>query len=153
MIPSRAPDPIEILCALVGGGDALPAYARRGDAGADLVARADVVLRARGGRALVPTGVSVALPEGHAGLVVPRSGLAAKHGVTCLNTPGLVDSGYRGEICVLLVNTDPDVDYEVHSGDRIAQLLVVPCAHAVFAEVLELPPSERGAGGFGHTGR
>jgi dUTP pyrophosphatase len=131
----------------------LPTYAHPGDAGADLVARADVVLRRRGGRALVGTGVALALPEGYAGLVLPRSGLALRHGVTCLNTPGLVDSGYRGELQVLLVNTDPDADYQVHRGDRIAQLVVQAVAQAAFTPVDALEASERGAGGFGHTGR
>jgi dUTP pyrophosphatase len=131
----------------------LPAYAHPGDAGADLVAREDVVLRRRGGRALVGTGVALALPEGYAGLVLPRSGLALRHGVTCLNTPGLVDSGYRGELQVLLVNTDPDADYQVHRGDRIAQLVVQAVAQAAFTPVDTLDASERGAGGFGHTGR
>ncbi|MGH8980068.1 MAG: dUTP diphosphatase, partial [Acidimicrobiales bacterium] len=102
----------------------LPAYARPGDAGADLCARADVRVAAGGGRALVPTGLVVAIPPGYAGFVLPRSGLALRHGVTCLNTPGLVDSGYRGELQVLLVNTDPHEDYEVRRGDRIAQLVV-----------------------------
>src|SRR6478752_1547024 len=94
-----------------------PAYARPGDAGADLRAREDVELAAGGGRALVPTGVAVAIPEGFAGLILPRSGLALRHGVTCLNTPGLIDSGYRDELKVLLVNTDPKDDYKVQRGD------------------------------------
>jgi dUTP pyrophosphatase len=133
----------------------LPTYARPGDAGADLCARAAVTLRAGGGRALVPTGIAVAIPPGYAGLVLPRSGLALRHGVTCLNTPGLIDSGYRGEVSVLLVNTDPVADYEVQPGDRIAQLVVQPVASAEFQHVdaEDLPDSERGAGGFGHTGR
>jgi dUTP pyrophosphatase len=131
----------------------LPDYAHPGDAGADLVARENVVLRRRGGRALVGTGVALALPEGYAGLVLPRSGLALRHGVTCLNTPGLIDSGYRGELRVLLVNTDPDDDYQVHRGDRIAQLVIQAVEQVAFTPVDELAPSERGAGGFGHTGR
>jgi dUTP pyrophosphatase len=131
----------------------LPAYAHPGDAGADLVAGEDAVLRRRGGRALVGTGMALALPEGYAGLVLPRSGLALRHGVTCLNTPGLVDSGYRGELRVLLVNTDPDDDYRVHRGDRIAQLVVQAVEHVAFTPVDELEPTERGGGGFGHTGR
>src|ERR1700677_3282197 len=102
----------------------VPAYARQGDAGADLFARAPVTLPPRGGRALVPTGLVVAIPEGFAGFVQPRSGLALRHGVTCLNTPGLIDSGYRGELSVLLVNTDPVSTYEVNRGDRIAQLVI-----------------------------
>ena len=131
-----------------------PAYARPGDAGADLVARADAVLAAAGGRAVVPTGVAVAIPEGYAGLVLPRSGLAAQHGITCLNAPGLVDSGYRGELRVVLVNHDPEHDYAVHRGDRIAQLVLVRVEEAAFALVGpdELGATARGEGGFGHTG-
>ncbi|MCU1491995.1 MAG: deoxyuridine 5-triphosphate nucleotidohydrolase [Acidimicrobiaceae bacterium] len=131
----------------------VPAYAHPGDAGADLVAREPVTLAAGGGRARVPTGIAIALPEGFAGLVLPRSGLAAKHGVTCLNTPGLIDAGYRGEIQVLLVNTDPVEDYRIERGDRIAQLVVAPVATARFVAVGELPDTTRGEGGFGHTGR
>lgn len=131
----------------------LPTYARSGDAGADLVAREATVLRRGGGRALVGTGVALALPDGYAGFVQPRSGLALRHGVTCLNTPGLIDSGYRDELRVLLVNTDPDADYEVHRGDRIAQLVIQRVERAEFHLVDELDVSERGTGGFGHTGR
>ena len=133
----------------------LPAYARPGDAGADLVAREDVVLAAGGGRAGVATGVAVAIPEGWAGFVLPRSGLALRHGVTALNAPGLVDSGYRGELIVVLVNTDPDRDYTVRRGDRIAQLVVQRVEAATFVVADELPASAsaRGTGGFGHTGR
>jgi dUTP pyrophosphatase len=132
----------------------MPSYARPGDAGADLRASEDVVLAARGGRALVPTGVAVAIPEGHAGLVLPRSGLALRHGVTCLNTPGLIDAGYRGELLVLLVNHDPVEDYAVSRGDRIAQLVIVRVEEALFDPVPAegLGEARRGAGGFGHTG-
>jgi len=132
----------------------VPAYAREGDAGADLVARTDAVLACRGGRAVVPTGVAVAIPMGYAGFVLPRSGLAARHGITCLNTPGLVDSGYRGELQVVLVNHDPEHDYEMHRGDRIAQLVLLRVESVSF-ELVEaggLGESERGRGGFGHTG-
>ncbi len=132
---------------------ALPTYARPGDAGADLMARQDVTLPLGGGRALVPTGVSVAIPEGWAGLVLPRSGLALRHGVTCLNTPGLIDAGYRDELLVLLVNTDPTTDYQVKRGDRIAQLVIMRVEQARFGVVEDLPGSDRGRGGFGHTGR
>lgn len=130
-----------------------PSYAHPGDAGADLRARADVLLAAGGGRALVPTGVAVALPPGHAGLVLPRSGLALRHGVTVLNTPGLVDSGYRGELKVILVNTDPETDYQVSRGDRIAQLVIQRVEEAHLAVVDELPSSARAGGGFGSSGR
>ncbi len=131
----------------------LPGYAHPGDAGADLVARVDARLACRGGRALVPTGIALAIPVGCAGFVQPRSGLALRHGVTCLNTPGLIDAGYRHELAVLLVNTDPDHDYEVHRGDRIAQLVIQRVAAADFVEAGELPGSDRGLGGFGSTGR
>lgn len=131
----------------------LPAYARAGDAGADLVARWPVTLAAGGGRSLVPTGIAIELPAGWAGFVLPRSGLAARHGVTCLNPPGLIDSGYRDELKVLLVNLDPAADYEVHRGDRIAQLVVQRVATVGWEEAASLSASERGAGGFGHSGR
>ncbi len=133
----------------------LPSYAHAGDAGADLHAREDAVLEPGGGRVLVPTGVALALPEGYAGFVLPRSGLALRHGVTCLNTPGLIDAGYRDELRVLLVNTDPVQPYEVRRGDRIAQLVIQAVASVAFAEVADgaLPESSRGLGGFGHTGR
>lgn len=134
----------------------LPAYARPADAGLDLVAREDVLLPPGGGRALVPTGVAVAIPEGHAGFIQPRSGLALNHGVTCLNTPGLIDSGYRGELKVLLVNTDPAEPFQVRRGERIAQLVIQQVAHAVLQVVDDfdhLGESHRGEGGFGHTGR
>ncbi len=131
----------------------LPGYAREGDAGADLVARTAVTLAPAGGRALVPTGIALAIPPGYAGFVQPRSGLALRHGVTCLNTPGLIDSGYRDELAVLLVNTDPATAYEVQRGDRIAQLVIQRVEAADFVEVEELDASQRGLGGFGSTGR
>jgi len=131
----------------------IPAYAKPGDAGVDLRAREDAVLRAAGGRALVPTGVAIAIPAGYAGFVQPRSGLALQHGVTCLNTPGLVDSGYRGELKVLLVNTDPVEDFEVRRGERIAQLVIQPVEHVTFVVCDELPPTDRGEDGFGSSGR
>src|ERR1700761_5299061 len=109
-----------------------PVYARPGDARADLLAREGVVLARGGGRALVPTGIAVAIPEGYAGFVLPRSGLAARHGITCLNAPGLVDSGYRGELQVVLVNHDPAEDYAVHRGDRIAQLVILRADQVAF---------------------
>jgi dUTP pyrophosphatase len=131
-----------------------PSYAREGDAGADLIATTEVVLPCRGGRVVVPTGVAVAIPAGYAGLVVPRSGLAARHGLTCLNAPGLIDSGFRGELKVILVNHDPEHDYTVRRGDRVAQLVLVKVEQAAFELVDEggLADSQRGTGGFGHTG-
>jgi dUTP pyrophosphatase len=130
-----------------------PSYAKPGDAGLDLRAHVDVTIEPGGGRALVPTGLAVAIPEGYAGFVQPRSGLALEHGITCLNTPGLIDSGYRGELKVLLVNTDPNEAFEIRRGERIAQLVIQAVEHAQLVEVDELPDSERGQGGFGHTGR
>ncbi len=130
----------------------LPSYACLGDAGADLLARSGAVLPPGGGRALVPTGIALALPHGTAGFVQPRSGLALRHGVTCLNTPGLIDSGYRDELRVLLVNLDPDTAYTVTRGDRIAQLVVQRVEQVDFAVVDELPGSPRGSSGFGSTG-
>ena len=131
----------------------IPVYAKPGDAGADLVAAESVVLDAGGGRALISTGVAIAIPEGFAGFVQPRSGLALKHGITCLNTPGLIDSGYRGELKVLLVNTDPSEAFEVNKGERIAQLVIQRVEECDFQEVEELPDSERGETGFGSSGR
>jgi dUTP pyrophosphatase len=130
----------------------LPAYAKPGDAGCDLIASEAVTLPAGGGRALVPTGLAIAIPDGCAGFVQPRSGLAFKHGVTVLNTPGLIDSGYRGELKVLLINTDPETDFEIQRGERIAQLVIQRVEQVDFVETDELPSSERGAGGFGSTG-
>lgn len=130
---------------------AVPGYAHAGDAGADLVSTEAVRLEP-GKRATVGTGVAVALPDGFAGFVVPRSGLAARHGITVVNAPGTVDAGYRGEIRVTLLNTDATEPYEVAVGDRIAQLVLVPVARAAFVPVAELPASSRGTGGFGSTG-
>ena len=130
----------------------LPSYARAGDAGADLVARSGAVLKAGGGRALIPTGIRLAIPEGYAGFVQPRSGLAWRHGITLANSPGLIDSGYRDELAVIVINTDPSADFEIHRGDRIAQLVIQRVQQARFVYVDELPGSERGLGGFGHTG-
>ena len=131
----------------------LPAYANPGDAGIDLHAREDALLRAGGGRALVPTGLALAIPVGYAGFVQPRSGLALRHGITCLNSPGLIDAGYRDELKVLLVNTDAEHDYQVHRGDRIAQLVVQRVEHAELVVVDDLDESTRGKSGFGSTGR
>ncbi|MDN5798251.1 MAG: dUTP diphosphatase, partial [Intrasporangium sp.] len=129
----------------------LPAYAHPGDAGADLLARVDVTL-APGERALVPTGVALALPEGYAGFVVPRSGLATRHGITTVNAPGTVDAGYRGEIKVNLVNLDPCEIFTVRRGDRIAQLVIQPVVRARFLEVDSLDATQRGDTGHGSTG-
>ena len=129
----------------------LPAYAHPGDAGADLLTTVDVTL-APGERVLVPTGIAVALPEGYAAFVHPRSGLAARHGVSIVNTPGTIDAGYRGEIKVLLVNLDPTEPVELRRGDRVAQLVLQRVERASFTEVESLPASARGAGGYGSTG-
>ena len=131
----------------------LPGYARPGDAGIDLMSRIGTVIQPDGGRTLVPTGVAVSLPEGCAGFVLPRSGLALKHGVTCLNTPGLIDSGYRGELKVILVNTDPLRPFTLERGERIAQLVVMAVEQVRLVEVESLEPSTRGDQGFGSTGR
>ena len=130
----------------------LPAQAHAGDAGIDLHARVDVVLSARGGRVLVPTGIAVAIPVGLFGQVVPRSGLALKHGVTLVNTPGIIDSGYRGELQVIMINTDPKADYQVSRGDRIAQLIIQQVVSTSWDVVEHLEGEDRG-GGFGHSGR
>lgn len=129
----------------------LPAYAQPGDAGADLRSAVDITL-APGERAMVPTGIAIALPDGHAAFVHPRSGLAIKHGLSMVNTPGTIDAGYRGEIAVLLINHDPREPIDIKRGDRIAQLIVQKVEHAAFVEAAELPDSSRGSGGFGSTG-
>ncbi|CAN5387723.1 dUTP diphosphatase [soil metagenome] len=140
-------DAIEVLLA----GSPVPAYAHPGDAGADL-ASAEAVDLGPGERATVGTGISIALPDGYVAFVVPRSGLAAKHGITIVNSPGTVDAGYRGELRVTLLNTDPRETYSVSAGDRIAQLIVMPVARARFIPVERLPGTQRGGGGFGSTG-
>jgi dUTP pyrophosphatase len=129
----------------------LPAYARPGDAGLDLLARTDAIISAGGGRALVPTGLRIAIPLGYAGFVQPRSGLALRHGVTLANSPGLIDAGYRDELAVIMINTDPNEPFEIRRGDRIAQLVIQAVEQVVWQPVEELEASER-AGGFGHTG-
>jgi dUTP pyrophosphatase len=128
-----------------------PSYAHPGDAGADLVTAVDVRL-APGERALVPTGIALALPEGYVALVHPRSGLAARHGLSIVNTPGTIDAGYRGEIKVLLVNHDPREPIALKRGDRVAQLVVQRFERAAFLAVDHLPESARGSGGYGSTG-
>jgi dUTP pyrophosphatase len=135
---------------LIGSGQ-IPEYSHPGDAGADLHA-AEAIELAPGQRATVGTGVSIALPDGFVGFVVPRSGLAAKHGITIVNSPGTVDAGYRGEIRVTLLNTDASASYSIAVGDRIAQLIVQPVTRARFIPVERLPGSERGESGFGSTG-
>ncbi len=129
----------------------LPSYAHPGDAGADLVTAVDVTL-APGERALVPTGIAMAVPQGYVALVHPRSGLAARHGLSIVNTPGTIDAGYRGEVKVLLVNHDPREPIELRRGDRVAQLVFQRVEQAAFAEVAVLPDSARGEGGYGSTG-
>lgn len=130
----------------------LPAYAHPGDAGLDLRARESAVVAPGGGRLLMPTGIAIAIPAGHAGLVMPRSGNALKHGLTVANAPGLIDSAYRGEIKVILLNTDPLEPFHVHRGDRIAQLVVQPVEAVLWQVVDQLEGDDRG-GGFGHSGR
>ncbi|MBG0830806.1 dUTP diphosphatase [Planomonospora sp. ID67723] len=143
---------VEVLIHRLDAGLPLPSYAHPGDAGADLYAAEDVELPP-GERAVVGTGVAVALPDGYAAFVHPRSGLAAKHGVTLVNAPGTVDAGYRGEIRVTLINTDTKDAVRLRRGDRIAQLVIQKVERAAFHEVDRLPGSARGAGGFGSTGR
>lgn len=130
---------------------ALPGYAHPGDAGLDLRANVDAVV-GPGERAMVPTGLAVAIPEGHAGLVLPRSGLASRQGLTLANAPGLIDAGYRGEIVCAVVNLDPAQPVKIARGDRIAQLVIVPFAPAEPEAVDHLPETPRGADGFGSTG-
>jgi dUTP pyrophosphatase len=130
----------------------LPSYARAGDAGLDLFAREGCVLEPGGGRFVGPCGIAVAVPEGWGGFVLPRSGLAARHGVTLANPPGLIDPGYRGEVKVVLVNTDPREPYEVHRGDRVAQLVLL-AVDPIRLEVVDELEGEHRGGGFGHTGR
>lgn len=145
------PSTVEVLLARLDPEVPAPAYARSGDAGADLVTTRDVVL-APGQRAVIGTGVAIALPAGYAGFVHPRSGLAARVGLSVVNTPGTIDSGYRGEIRVCLINHDPTRPVVLHRLDRIAQLLVQRVERVAFREVTALPVSDRGSGGYGSTG-
>ncbi len=149
--PNPEPDGVSVLIQRLDPGLPLPGRAHPGDAGADLCAAADVEL-APGQRAVVPTGVAIALPDGYAAFVHPRSGLAARHGVTIVNAPGTVDAGYRGEIRVTLLNTDADRPVRFQRGDRIAQLVIQRVERPVFREVDKLPGSARGGDGFGSTG-
>ncbi len=142
---------LEVLIHLLDPDLPAPHYAHAGDAGADLVARDDVELLPLR-RATVPTGVSLALPDGYAAFIHPRSGLAARHGITIVNAPGTVDAGYRGEIAVTLLNTDPDTAVHLQRGDRIAQLVIQQVVRARFVQAERLPGSDRGAGGFGSSG-
>jgi dUTP pyrophosphatase len=131
---------------------ALPTYAHPGDAGLDLRARESSIVQPAGGRVLMPTGIAIAIPPGHAGFVLPRSGNALKHGLTVANAPGLIDAAYRGEIKVVLLNTDPHEPFHVHRGDRIAQLVVQRVEDVQWVEAESLDGDDRG-GGFGHTGK
>ena len=151
--PATSPaDAVEIRVQRLDPDLPLPRQQHTDDAGCDLHAREQAVLAAGGGRALVPTGLAVAIPSGYAGFVLPRSGLALKSGITCLNTPGLIDSLYRGELKVLLVNTDPSEAYTVERGDRIAQLVIQRVEQVDWHEVEQLDSTERDAFGFGSTG-
>ena len=148
---TRATPDLDILVQRLDDDLPLPSYAHPGDAGADLLTTVDVTL-APGERAMVPTGIAIALPEGFVALVHPRSGLAARHGLSIVNTPGTVDAGYRGEIKVMLINLDPREPIELRRGDRVAQLVVQRVERARFTEVGEVPASVRGDGGYGSTG-
>lgn len=150
---SPSPEPLALAVRRLDPDLPLPRPARFGDAGLDLLAAHDLALAAGGGRGVVGTGLAVAIPFGCCGLVLPRSGLARHHGVTCLNTPGLIDAGYRGELQVLLINTDPAADYTVRRGDRVAQLVVMGFVAVRFVEVDAFEPTDRGESGWGHTGR
>jgi dUTP pyrophosphatase len=136
----------------IDAGLPLPAAQHDGDAGIDLYAADDVTLEPRGGRALVPTGIAIAIPQGYAGFVQPRSGLALRHGLSFVNTPGLIDSHYRGEIKVVAVNLDPDAPISIVRGDKVAQLVIQPVARAVPVDVEQLGETARGEAGFGSTG-
>jgi len=143
---------VSVLIKRLDDGVPLPTYAKGGDAGADLVTRIDVSL-APGERALIPTGISIALPDGYAAFVHPRSGLAIKYGISMVNAPGTVDAGFRGELQVILINHDQHESVTFSRGDRIAQLIIQKVEKAEFIEVSELPGSGRGTDGFGSTGR
>jgi dUTP diphosphatase len=150
-VPPAGATAVEVPLTRLDPSVPLPSYARRDDAGVDLACTTDVVL-GPGERAVVGTGVAVALPPGYAGFVHPRSGLAARVGLSVVNTPGTIDAGYRGEIRVCLINHDPRAELRLRRGDRIAQLVVQRVEHVRFVEVTELPVSERGTGGYGSTG-
>jgi dUTP pyrophosphatase len=143
---------VKVLIKRLDPGVPLPRYAKGGDAGADIVSAVDITL-APGERALVPTGISIALPDGYVALVHPRSGLAIKHGLTMVNAPGTVDAGYRGELKLILINHDRSESVTFKRGDRVAQIVIQEVERAEFIEVQELPGSGRGTDGFGSTGR
>ena len=145
-------DPVAIDVVQLDNGVPLPTYAHDGDAGIDLHSTIDAELAPGGGRLLIPTGIALAIPVGWAGFVLPRSGLALRHGISVVNSPGLIDAGYRGEIKVVLVNTDPTESYHVSRGDRIAQLVVQRVGRVTWRSVDTLDGDDRG-GGFGHSGR
>lgn len=143
---------VQVLITRVDSSVPLPSYAKGGDAGADIATRIDFTL-APGERKLIPTGIAIALPNGYVALVHPRSGLALKHGITMVNSPGTIDAGYRGEISCVLINHDPTQSISFKKGDRIAQLVIQRVERAEFIELTELPGSLRGEGGFGSTGK
>ena len=143
---------VQVLITRLDESIPLPRYAKGGDAGADIVSRIDITLKP-GERALVPTGISIALPDGYAAFVHPRSGLAIKHGITMVNAPGTVDAGFRGELQCIMINHDPHESITFKKGDRIAQLVIQKVERAEFVEVRDLPGSGRGSDGFGSTGR
>lgn len=149
---TRPPHAVDVLVRRLDPDVPLPSYAHPGDAGLDLVTTVEAVLEP-GERALLPTGIAIALPEGYAGFVHPRSGLALKHGLSIVNAPGTVDAAYRGELAVTVINLDPREAVHLRRGDRIAQLVVQRVEHAVLHEVETLPGSDRGEGGFGSSGR
>jgi len=147
----RTAEPVRVLVQRLDSGVALPEYALPGDAGADIVTAQDVTL-APGERAVLPTGLAIALPDGYAAFVHPRSGLAARAGLSLVNAPGTVDSGYRGELKVIVINHDPALTLELHRGERVAQLVFQRVERATFVEVVNLPASDRAGGGHGSTG-
>ena len=143
---------IEIEIKLLDVGIPVPRYQHEGDAGLDLPSRVDYVLEP-GERAMIPTGIAVAIPPGYAGFVLPRSGLASRHGIALVNSPGLIDSGYRGEVAIVMINTDKHNAFEIKRGDRIAQLVIQRVVEATAVQVKELDVTSRGSGGFGSTGK
>ena len=142
---------IELRIKLLDAGGSLPRYQHEGDAGLDLPSRVDLTLQP-GERATVPTGIAVAIPPGYAGFVLPRSGIAARHGIALVNSPGLIDAGYRGELAIVMINTDKHESFHIKRGDRIAQLVLQQVVEATTVEVEELDSTSRGHGGFGSTG-